>query len=107
MSGQEIITILLVEDDPGHARFIEKNLKRVRGKDKTVVLENGKEALNYIFSRKNCGDMTEISKCYKLGCNIYIIKTINYSEFSKTIRNPGSFISIIKFPSGSEINAKT
>jgi DNA-binding response OmpR family regulator len=30
------VTILLVEDDPGHARLIEKNLRRVNVTNKIV-----------------------------------------------------------------------
>lgn len=153
MITQKAITIILVEDDPGHARLIEKNLKRIRIIDKIIILENGKEALNYIFSRTECRDRralypcillldlnlpvldgfqvlkrikednrtkqfpvimltttdspTEISKCYELGCNIYITKPLNYQEFSETIRNIGLLLSIVKFPDGSEINVKT
>ncbi|MBI5248505.1 MAG: response regulator [Desulfomonile tiedjei] len=43
------VTILLVEDDPGHARLIEKNLKREKVANKLVIVRNGKEATDYLF----------------------------------------------------------
>jgi hypothetical protein len=33
MSHTEEVTILLVEDDPGHARLIEKNLRQGKGEN--------------------------------------------------------------------------
>jgi DNA-binding NarL/FixJ family response regulator len=38
----------------------------------------------------------EITKCYDLGCNIYIVKPVDYVKFSETIRNLGLFLSTVK-----------
>ena len=43
------ITILLVEDDPGHARLIEKNLRRANIKNEIHFATNGQEAIDYLF----------------------------------------------------------
>jgi len=40
----------------------------------------------------------EITKCYDLGCNIYVVKPVDYVKFSETIRNLGLFLSTIKTP---------
>ena len=40
------VTILLVEDDPGHARLIEKNLRRANVTNEVVFATNGQEALD-------------------------------------------------------------
>ena len=45
------ITILLVEDDPGHARLIEKNLRRANIKNGIVFASNGQEAVDYLFGK--------------------------------------------------------
>ena len=45
---QEVI-IFLVEDDPGHARLIKKNLRRSNIMNKIIVAENGRKALDYLF----------------------------------------------------------
>jgi CheY-like chemotaxis protein len=43
------VTILVVEDDPGHTRLIEKNLRRANIKNKLAFATNGQEALDYLF----------------------------------------------------------
>ena len=42
------VTILLVEDDPGHARLIEKNLRRNSVRNEIVQLPGGREVLDYL-----------------------------------------------------------
>src|SRR6266702_771401 len=42
-------TILLVEDDPGHARLIERNLHRAHITNEFVTLSDGQQAVDYLF----------------------------------------------------------
>lgn len=48
MLKQEV-TILLVEDDPGHARLIEKNLRRSRISNELIHFSDGQQPLDYLF----------------------------------------------------------
>ena len=41
-------TILLVEDDPGHARLIERNLHRAHITNEFVTLSDGQQAVDYL-----------------------------------------------------------
>jgi CheY-like chemotaxis protein len=50
MPNQEV-TILLVEDDPGHARLIQKNLRRSNITNVIVALTDGQQAVDYLFSQ--------------------------------------------------------
>jgi CheY-like chemotaxis protein len=43
------VTMVLVEDDPGHARLIERNLRRAHITNDIVVLGDGQEAVEYFF----------------------------------------------------------
>jgi CheY-like chemotaxis protein len=49
MSNIQAVTILLVEDDPGHARLIEKNLRRSNITNDIVRFESGRTALDFLF----------------------------------------------------------
>ena len=44
------VSILIVEDDAGHARLIEKNLKRAKISNLITRVENGQEALDFLLS---------------------------------------------------------
>jgi CheY-like chemotaxis protein len=45
------VRILLVEDDPGHARLIEKNLRRANITNDIITLSDGRQALDFLFSQ--------------------------------------------------------
>jgi len=44
----EEVTILLVEDDPGHARLIEKNLRRANITNPITILTDGQQAVDFL-----------------------------------------------------------
>jgi len=144
-SAQEV-TILLVEDDPGHARLIEKNLRRSNITNAIITVSDGQQAVDYLFcegeyagcecaspllvlldlnmpvldgyqvlERIKADDRTkhipvviltttddtrEVSRCYDLGCNVYITKPVDYEQFSEAIRKLGLFLSVVTVPNG-------
>jgi CheY-like chemotaxis protein len=49
MSAEQPVTILLVEDDPGHARLIERTLRRAHITNEIVILSDGQQAVDYLF----------------------------------------------------------
>jgi CheY-like chemotaxis protein len=52
------VTILLIEDDPGHARLIEKNVRRAGVNNEIVPFTDGTTAINYLFGQDSAGDRT-------------------------------------------------
>jgi CheY-like chemotaxis protein len=140
------VTILLVEDDLGHARLIEKNLGRSNITNDVIKVSDGQQALDYLFSegqyaggecaspllvlldlnmpvldgyqvleRMKAGehtkripvviltttdDIREVSRCYELGCNVYVTKPVDYQQFSEAIRTLGLFLSVVTIPHG-------
>jgi CheY-like chemotaxis protein len=46
------VTVVLVEDNEGHARLIEKNLRRANISNPIVKLEDGQRALDYLFGKE-------------------------------------------------------
>jgi len=140
------VTILLVEDDPGHARLIEKNLRRSKITNDVITVGDGQQALDYLFSigeyagneraspllvlldlnlpvlsgyhvlqrmktdrntkhipviiLTTTDDVREVSRCYELGCSVYITKPVDYEKFSEAINKLGLFLSIVTIPNG-------
>ena len=146
MPKMEEVTILLVEDDPGHARLIQKNLSRSKILNDVVTVGDGQTALDYLFGEgeyagserpslllvlldlnlpmvdgyrvlqrmkadertkripviilTTTDDAREVSRCYELGCNVYVTKPVDYEQFSEAIRKLGFFLSVVTIPDG-------
>jgi len=146
MGNLSEVSILIVEDDAGHARLIEKNLKRASISNGITRVENGREALDYLFSEGDFAgrerpspllvlldlnmpvmdgyqvlehmksdpqtqkipvivltttdDAREVSRCYELGCSVYITKPVDYESFCDAIQQLGLFMSIVTVPDG-------
>jgi len=49
MDHQQPVTILLVEDDPGHALLIEKNLRRAGIANRILTLDTGRKAVDFLL----------------------------------------------------------
>lgn len=45
----EPVDIIMIEDDPGHARLIEKNIRRAGVNNKIIHFESGTAALRHLF----------------------------------------------------------
>ena len=45
----DAVTIVLIEDNEGHARLIEKNLRRAHISNPIIKLEDGQRALDHLF----------------------------------------------------------
>jgi CheY-like chemotaxis protein len=41
-------------------------------------------------------DPREVEACYKLGCNMYITKPVDFKKFAETLKRLGLFIQIVK-----------
>ena len=146
MPNRDEVSILIVEDDAGHARLIEKNLRRAKISNGITRVENGREALDFLFSEgafegrerpspllvlldlnmpvldgyqvlermkadprtqkipvivlTTTDDAREVTRCYELGCSVYITKPVEYESFCDSIQQLGLFMSIVTVPDG-------
>ena len=55
--GKEV-TIVMVEDDEGHARLIEKNVRRAGVNNEIIPFTNGTEALDFILGKDRSGTVS-------------------------------------------------
>ncbi len=146
MDYRKSVTILLVEDDKGHARLIEKNLRRAGINNAIVHLDDGQKAVDFLFQKgaysgnvlptpllvlmdlnmpvldghqvlkqmkenqathkipvivlTTTANASEVLLCYELGCNIFIKKPVEYTDFCEAIRKLGMFLEIVLIPNG-------
>lgn len=58
MTGGNPVSIVMVEDDEGHARLIEKNIRRAGVNNEIIPFGNGTEALAYLFGPDRSGEVS-------------------------------------------------
>ncbi len=58
MANPEPVTIVIVEDDAGHARLIEKNIRRCNITNHIRICKDGREASDYFFCEGEYADCT-------------------------------------------------
>ena len=49
------VTIIMIEDDEGHARLIERNIRRSGVNNEIVPFVNGTDAISYLFGSDGSG----------------------------------------------------
>ena len=69
------VTILLIEDDPGHARLIEKNVRRAGVSNEIMPFTDGTAAMAYLFGRTPAGVRTA-------GHSLLVLLDLNLPDMS-------------------------
>jgi DNA-binding response OmpR family regulator len=49
------VTIIMIEDDEGHARLIERNIRRSGVNNEIIPFSNGADAIKYLFGADDSG----------------------------------------------------
>jgi len=49
------VTIIMIEDDEGHARLIERNIRRSAVNNEILPFTDGTSAVNYLFGKDGTG----------------------------------------------------
>ena len=52
------VCIVMIEDDEGHARLIEKNIRRAGVNNEVVHLQDGASAFRYLFGADGSGEVS-------------------------------------------------
>lgn len=58
MSNGNPVTIVMVEDDEGHARLIEKNIRRAGVNNQIIPFQDGSSALDYLLGPDRSGEIS-------------------------------------------------
>ena len=66
-------TILLVEDDAGHARLIEKNLRRAGLDNEIIKFENGQKVVEYLFDTNSAFNVDKSTMLMLLDLNMPVM----------------------------------
>jgi two-component system response regulator len=126
------LEILLVEDNAADAKLTTIALQDANVSNKIVLLRDGKEALEYIFSKIDTSipkvifldlkmpkvngnevlaklkqdertrkipvvmftssqEPRDIKECFDLGANSYVVKPVDYDDFSEVVKSMGQY----------------
>lgn len=130
-------TVVLVDDDEGHAALVKTNLERSGIEGDFLHFTNGRKAVEFLTTQAEgvflvlldinmpgwdghqvlealrahprtqalpvivlttAEDEKEVARCYKLGCNFYMPKPMEYTDLCETMKNLRQFISAISLP---------
>ncbi len=58
MTGGKPVSIIMIEDDEGHARLIEKNIRRAGVNNEIIPFVNGTDALAFLLGPDGSGDVS-------------------------------------------------
>lgn len=53
MTSEQPVTIIMIEDDDGHARLIEKNIRRAGVNNQIIHFVDGTAAIDFLFNSAN------------------------------------------------------
>lgn len=146
MNKNELVDILLIEDSLGDAEMATRSLRKNSKVQNLVHLEDGAEAIDFIFARGEYTDRdpqktpkliildlnmpkingmdvlekiradqrtkripvvvftsskedSDVKKCYDLGVNSYIVKPVEFNEFTETVFSLGQYWLGLNLPS--------
>jgi CheY-like chemotaxis protein len=135
------ITVLVADDDDGHAMLIQEHLEDAGIHNPILRFRDGAEVWTFldgsaagksrdpntpylllldirmpkmdgvevlrrvknhtelrtmpVIMLTTTDDPREVAECYKLGCNSYVTKPVNFDAFSEVVKRLGLFISVI------------
>ena len=137
-TATEPMELLLIEDQPSDADLALRALRDLELGDTVHLVENGAEALDFVFGRAAYGDRSvenapdlilldlklpkvsghevlrrlksddrtkgipvivlsssgedkDVERCYKLGVNSYVVKPVDFGEFTETVQRIGTY----------------
>lgn len=100
LEGREALSYvegLSSEDISNLVVILDLNLPTISGVEVLESLKsNAKTAKIPVFILSTTSNKDEVTKCYSLGCNIFLTKPVEYREFSEAISNLGKLMKIIK-----------
>lgn len=85
------------ESDKSYLLLLDINMPRMDGVEVLRRLKASDELRDIpVMMLTTTDDPREVEACYKIGCNIYITKPVDFLKFSDTLTNLGLFIQVVK-----------
>jgi len=101
-NGEEVWNFFSSNDskmiqDNNYLLLLDINMPKMDGIEVLKLMKSDTDLKEIpIMMLTTTDDPREVEACYKLGCNIYITKPIDFNKFTEMLTRLGLFIQIIK-----------
>jgi len=77
--------------------LLDINMPKMDGVDVLMRMKSSEMLKNIpVMMLTTTTDPREVEQCYKIGCNIYITKPVDFGQFAETLKRIGLFLQIVK-----------
>ncbi len=84
------------DKNKGYLLLLDINLPKMDGFEVLKRLKGNAELKEIpVIMLTTTDDPREVEECYKLGCNMYITKPVDFNKFAETLKRLGLFIQIV------------
>ncbi|MDD5183643.1 MAG: response regulator [Paludibacter sp.] len=85
------------EADKSYLLLLDINMPKMDGVEvlRRIKTDDGLKEIP-VLMLTTTDDPREVEACYKLGCNMYITKPVDFIKFAETLKRMGLFIQIVK-----------
>jgi len=104
--GQEVMDFLLRKGDgpkrklgTAYVLLLDIHMPRLDGIEVLAEVKADPELHKIpVIMITTTDDPREVAKCHALGCNNYIVKPLNYENFTNAVRQLGLFLAVVEVP---------
>ncbi len=77
--------------------LLDINMPKMDGVEVLKRMKNSEELKEIpVMMLTTTDDPREVEECYKIGCNVYITKPVEFAKFAETLKRLGLFVQIVK-----------
>jgi len=85
------------DESKGYLLLLDINMPKMDGVEVLRRMKSDKELKDIpVMMLTTTDDPREVEVCYKIGCNMYITKPVDFKKFTETLKRLGLFIQIVK-----------
>ena len=88
---------IVMDKNKAYLILLDINMPKMGGVEVLQKIKTSPELKEIpIIMLTTTDDPREVEHCYKLGCNVYITKPVEFKKFAETLRRLGLFLQVIK-----------
>jgi len=88
---------MVMDKNKSYLLLLDINMPKMDGIEVLELIKANDDFKNLpVMMLTTTDDPREVEKCYKLGCNIYVTKPVDFMKFAETLKRLGLFIQVVK-----------